>query len=126
MNVTYKTSQGETVQGELVARHTDYAVPMNEVRVASGRTAMLKDAESKEVTSTKITRVNFTCVIAGGMWLELANGSRRWEANESIIKEVGKDEFERLLKIAMHDGMTGMWYNADNGRNVFDNGLEVN
>ena len=34
--------------GKLVARHTDYAVPMNEVRFGYG-TAMLKDSEISEM-----------------------------------------------------------------------------
>ncbi len=44
--VKWTDSSGNVREGEFVARHTDYAVPMNEVRYDGGRrTAMLKDDE---------------------------------------------------------------------------------
>jgi len=84
----------------------------------------------REMTTTtatsRITRVNFTYAITGGMWIEREDGSCNWESFESLNAEHGPEETGRLLAIASPNGMTGMWYNADNGRNVYVNGKEVN
>ena len=86
----------------------------------------LKGEKMNTATQSRITRVNFTYAIDGGLWIEREDGSRRWETFASITAEHGEQEAGRLRKIAYADGMTGMWYNADNGRNVFVNGEEVN
>lgn len=74
----------------------------------------------------EITRVCFTYALPGGMWIERVSGDRSWETFEAIAAEVGHPKAEQLKHIATHHGMTGMWYNAKNGRNVYVNGIEVN
>jgi len=78
------------------------------------------------MTKHNITRVNFTYAINGGMWIERADGYREWMTFEAIADEIGRCEADRLSHIAYANGMTGMWYNAANGRNVYVNGQEVN
>lgn len=77
-------------------------------------------------TKNRIARVNFTYAIPGGMWVERCNSCREWLTFEAIAAEVGRCEADRLSHIATRGGMTGMWYNADNGQNVYVDGKEVN
>lgn len=74
----------------------------------------------------KITRVCFTYALPDGLWIEREDGTRNWEHDGALYRELGPAELTRLSKIAHTDGMTGMWHNADNGHNVFVNGQEVN
>jgi hypothetical protein len=73
-----------------------------------------------------ITQVNFTFALPDGLWLKFDDGSSTWSHYTAIIKAHGKAEYDRLKKIAYANGMTGMWYNARNGGNVYANGQEVN
>ena len=59
--------------------------------------------------ASRITRVNFTFALPGGMWIERADGRRSWESSETLLAELGSDELERLSQIAHRHGMTGMW-----------------
>lgn len=74
----------------------------------------------------KIVAVNFTFAIPGGMWVRRENGSNNWQSFAEIAKELGQTEMERLFGIAYANGMTGMWYNATNGKNCYENGQLVN
>ena len=77
-------------------------------------------------TKPRIARVCFTYTMPDGLWIERADGTRSWEHRDAIRKVLGLNERTRLYSIAMADGMTGMWMNVDNGRNVFVDGVEVN
>lgn len=73
-----------------------------------------------------ITQVNFTFALPGMLWIKREDGSRECVDHIALVEEVGEVEAARLNKVAYHNGMTGMWYNARNGGNVFVNGQEVN
>ena len=73
-----------------------------------------------------ITQVNFTWSIPGGLWVRRGSEQGEWIDMESLVAEVGAAEARRLQDVAYHNGMTGMWYNARNGGNVYANGQEVN
>jgi len=77
-------------------------------------------------TRSKITAVNFTYALADGLWVRREDGSSTWLHFDSLIREVGATEAERLRKIAYANGWTGMWYNYANGRNCYVNGQLVN
>ena len=74
----------------------------------------------------KITQVCFTYACPDGMWLRFDDGSSTWSHFTAIVRTYGQAEYDRLHKIAYANGMTGMWYNARNGGNVYANGQEVN
>lgn len=78
------------------------------------------------MTAKKITQVNFTWALPGGLWVKYEDGSTEWVSGETLVASYGEAEVARLSKIAHHGGMTGMWYNAGNGGNVYANGKEVN
>lgn len=60
--------------------------------------------------NAKITEVNFTFALDGGMWVKRENGRVAWESFESLAAQMSEAEFDRLWKIAYHNGWTGMWY----------------
>ena len=72
-----------------------------------------------------IAQVNFTYAIPGGMWIRRADATTSWETFESIIREVGEEECQRLRHVAHEGGMCGMWYHAATGNNVYVNGVYV-
>ena len=74
----------------------------------------------------RITRVNFTYALPEGMWVEYQDGGRQWVAFTQLVRELGDQAVAKLRNIANHNGMTVMWYSVANGRNVFENGMEVN
>lgn len=74
----------------------------------------------------KITQVNFTWALPGGLWVKYEDGSKEWISYADFVAQHGQDKAAELNKIAHHGGMTGMWYNAGNGGNVYANGKEVN
>lgn len=78
------------------------------------------------MTRSKIIAVNFTFACPGGMWVRRENGDSTWLPSAALLAEVGEVEFARLNSIAHANGMTGMWYNATNGRNCYVNGELVN
>jgi len=54
-----------------------------------------------------IKRFCFTHAIAGGAWVEDANGYRNWESYSTIVKHMGKAWFDAQRKA---QGMfTGCW-----------------
>lgn len=81
-----------------------------------------------------IVAVNFTFACPGGLWVRregrmTSDGFKQetqWVPDSQLIKEVGEQEAKRLHKVAYANGMTGMWYNAENGRNCYVNGVLVN
>ena len=75
---------------------------------------------------SEIAQVNFTWALPGGMWIRRDDGTTTWVSFLELDLEVGKDEAERLFVIAKQGGMTGMWYNARNGRNVYTSGVCMN
>ena len=52
--VRWTNSRGVVTEGRFLARHTDFACPMNEI-VYDGRTAMLKDDEFEFVDDCGLT-----------------------------------------------------------------------
>jgi hypothetical protein len=78
------------------------------------------------MTASKIIAVNFTYACPDGLWVRREDGTSTWLHAGQLIKEVGERECSRLVKVAMANGMTGMWYNATNGRNCYVNGELVN
>ena len=57
----------------------------------------------------KITAVNFTFALPGGMWIEFEDGSRNWYPFDYLIKMLGVREEQRIEKIAYHNGWCGVW-----------------
>ena len=75
---------------------------------------------------TRIIEVNVSFAIPDGMWVKFDDGSVTWLHFKELDKLVGKKECDRLYRIAYHNGMTGMWYHAANGQNVYVDGVAVN
>ena len=115
-------------QVTILARHTDYAVPMNECRMPAGHTGLLKDDEIRIETPPQVLRVCFTYAIDGGngLWIDTADGCRNWKAAAELSGLYGPEEYARLRKIGYNNGMCGMWMNARNGDHVYVAGVEVN
>ena len=61
-----------------------------------------------------------------GLSVRYSDGTQEWVPFSQLTAALGQAEVSRLYKIAYHGGMTGMWYNASNGGNVYANGQEVN
>ena len=72
-----------------------------------------------------IVAVNFTYALPEGMWVERRSGSKSWMHFNALRDEVGDKELARLRIFADGNGMTGMWYNADSGKNCFEAGVRV-
>lgn len=58
----------------------------------------------------QIIAVCFIYEPMGGIWLEFADGSRHWHSTDYLERKLGFTEMIRLCRIALHDGMTGLWY----------------
>lgn len=102
--------------------HNRWNIAKQRVRVAG----LVSQGKTMTTTTDKITRVMFTyTMMCNGMWVE-RSGAQSYETLDQLESELGKTELSRLRDIAYANGMCGMWYNADNGRNVFVNGVEVN
>lgn len=69
------------------------------------------------MTYSRIIRVNFTFSLEGGLWVYRENGRSGWITWAALLSEVGHEEKERLANIAYANGMTGMWYDTETGRN---------
>lgn len=76
--------------------------------------------------SKKIVAVNFTFAMPGGMHVRYEDGSQEWLTFSQIEKAYGPGHCSVLYKRAYANGMTGMWYNAANGRNCYVDGVLVN
>lgn len=57
----------------------------------------------------KITHVNFSHALEGGMWVRRTQGTA-WESFSELLRELGREELDRLFAIACAGGMTGMWH----------------
>jgi len=77
-------------------------------------------------TRKAIAAVNFTYAIPGGMWVRREDGAVEWMTHSAIEDEVGGSQGRRLFGFAYANGMTGMWYDARNGRHCYENGTLVN
>ena len=56
---------------------------------------------------TNIKRFNFTWAIDGGAWIEDATGYRNWEPYSVIVRNMGKQWWEK--QIAKQGMFTGCW-----------------
>jgi hypothetical protein len=73
-----------------------------------------------------ITQVCYSYANDNGLAVRYEDGTQEWLSFAEIEKAYGPGHCSVLYKIAFHGGMTGMWYNARNGGNVYANGQEVN
>ena len=73
-----------------------------------------------------ITQVCFSYANDGGLSVRYDDGTQEWLTFAQIEKAYGPGHCSVLYKRAYANGMTGMWYNARNGGNVYANGQEVN
>ena len=60
----------------------------------------------------KITTVNFTESLPGGLWISRKDGETKWEDFPSLFNELGLTELYRIIYIATKDGFTGVWKNV--------------
>ncbi len=67
---------------------------------------------SQSGTPTRITEVNFTFAIMGGMWVKDEFGQVTWLEDVQGQKEYPND-WARWRKQAYHNGWCGMWYPAN-------------